>query len=281
MQATALACTSRRHNVPTAGDLWRLCHVNGRPHPVGYREQVTGQSRHFVLLNAEPREPRSLRQLAACWLQYVAPVAAMTARHCPFTAGEVLVTTALPISTPIAPSSSHSMPAACSLSVPSGAPAARPASLPTPGVAAPSHSAQPPRERAAATGASRSTLPPRSAAPLPRSTSERILLGRDRIRSAAEAGQRIRSYEVALDLDLSEFHFARLFRAAFGSSPHVYYDEVRAERARALLDEGLTEGEVARRIGFRRPAELRALLSKRGSTPPSAGETEPSDASAE
>ncbi|WP_437539725.1 helix-turn-helix domain-containing protein [Sorangium sp. So ce726] len=187
------------------------------------------------------------------------------------------MTTALPISTPLAPSSSHSMPAACSLSVPSGAPAARPASLPTPGVAAPIHSAQPPR----ATGVPRSTPPPRSAAPLPRSTSERILLGRDRIRSAAEAGQRIRSYEVALDLDLSEFHFARLFRAAFGSSPHVYYDEVRAERARALLHEGLTEGEVARRIGFRRPAELRALLSKRGSTPPPAGESEPSDASAE
>jgi len=105
---------------------------------------------------------------------------------------------------------------------------------------------------------------PRPQAPaLPRSTPERLQLGRERIRQAAEAGQRIRSYEVALDLDLSEFHFARLFRAAFGRSPHVYYDEVRAERARALLGEGLSEGDVARRIGFRRPAELRALLAKR------------------
>jgi len=105
---------------------------------------------------------------------------------------------------------------------------------------------------------------PRPQAPaLPRSTPERLQLGRERIRQAAEAGQRIRSYEVALDLDLSEFHFARLFRAAFGRSPHVYYDEVRAERARAWLGEGLSEGDVARRIGFRRPAELRALLAKR------------------
>lgn len=101
------------------------------------------------------------------------------------------------------------------------------------------------------------------APPLPRSTSDRMQLGRERIRQAAEAGQRIRSYEVALDLDFSEFHFARLFRAAFGRSPHVYYDEVRAERARALLGEGLSESDVARRIGFRRPAELRALLAKR------------------
>lgn len=198
------------------------------------------------------------------------------------------MTTALPISTPIAPSSSHSSPAARSLSVPatpiaapSGGSATRPAPLPASIAAAPSYSAQPPRERDAATVASRSTLPPRPTAPLPRNTSERLLLGRDRIRSAAEDGQRIRSYEIALDLDLSEFHFARLFRAAFGLSPHVYYDEVRAERARTMLREGLTEGEVARRIGFRRPAELRALLSKRGGALPPAGEAEASDASAE
>ncbi|WP_437595258.1 helix-turn-helix domain-containing protein [Sorangium sp. So ce590] len=126
-----------------------------------------------------------------------------------------------------------------------------------------------------------STLPPHPAAPLPRSTSERLLLGRDRIRSAAEEGHKIRSYELALALNLSEFHFARLFRAAFGLSPHVYYDEVRAERARTLLCEGHTEKEVARRIGFRRPAELRVLLSKRGGSLPPAGEAEASDASAE
>lgn len=107
-------------------------------------------------------------------------------------------------------------------------------------------------------------IPPAPAAPpLPRSTAERMVIARERIRAAAEAGQRIRSYEVALDVDLSEFHFARQFRAAFGRSPHVFYDEVRAERARALLAEGMGEGEVARRIGFRRPAELRALLAKR------------------
>jgi AraC-like DNA-binding protein len=109
------------------------------------------------------------------------------------------------------------------------------------------------------------TIPkiPSTAPAIPRTTPERMLVARDRIRAAAEAGQRIRSYEVALDLDLSEFHFARQFRAAFGRSPHVFYDEVRAAKARELLMEGMSEGDVARRIGFRRPAELRALLSKR------------------
>ncbi|HRI67070.1 MAG TPA: helix-turn-helix domain-containing protein [Polyangium sp.] len=98
---------------------------------------------------------------------------------------------------------------------------------------------------------------------IPRTTPERMLVARDRIRAAAENGQRVRSYEVALDLDLSEFHFARQFRAAFGRSPHVFYDEVRAQKAREYLAEGMNEGDVARRIGFRRPAELRALLAKR------------------
>lgn len=106
------------------------------------------------------------------------------------------------------------------------------------------------------------TAPPPSP-PVPATTAERMIVARARIHAAAMAGQRIRSYEVALDLDMSEFHFARQFRAAFDSSPHVYYDEIRAKRARELLAEGLSEGVVARRIGFRRPAELRALLAKR------------------
>ena len=98
---------------------------------------------------------------------------------------------------------------------------------------------------------------------VPQTTIERMYVARERIRAAAEAGQRIRSYEIALSVDMSEFHFARQFRLAYDRSPHVYYDEVRADSARKMLESGLSEGVVARRIGFRRPAELRALLEKR------------------
>lgn len=100
---------------------------------------------------------------------------------------------------------------------------------------------------------------------VPETLKERLALARERLRHSAEHGQRIRVYEVALDLDMSEFHFARQFRAAYGCSPHVYYDEVRAARARDLLKQGVSEGQAARRIGLRRPAELRALLEKRQS----------------
>lgn len=100
---------------------------------------------------------------------------------------------------------------------------------------------------------------------VPDTLNERLLVARDRLCLAAEHGLRIRVYEVALDLDMSEFHFARQFRAAFGCSPHVYYDEVRAARARDLLRKGVSQGQAARKIGLRRPAELRALLNKRQS----------------
>jgi AraC-like DNA-binding protein len=98
---------------------------------------------------------------------------------------------------------------------------------------------------------------------VPDKLEDRLTLARLRLRAAAENGDRIRVYEVALDLDMSEFHFARQFRAAFGCSPHVFYDEVRAARARAMLRAGCTQGQAARRIGLRRPAELRALLARR------------------
>lgn len=98
---------------------------------------------------------------------------------------------------------------------------------------------------------------------IPATTMDRLVMARQRLLDAARSGARIRTYEVALDLDMSEFHFARQFRLAFDCSPHVFYDQARAERARALLDEGLGEGVVARKIGLRRPAELRALLAKR------------------
>ena len=107
------------------------------------------------------------------------------------------------------------------------------------------------------------SAPARTRPSVPATTMERLLVARQRLLDAARSGARIRTYEVALDLDMSEFHFARQFRLAFECSPHVFYDQARAERARALLDEGLGEGTVARKIGLRRPAELRALLAKR------------------
>ena len=45
-----------------------------------------------------------------------------------------------------------------------------------------------------------------------------------------------------------------------------------------LLNEGLSESEVARRVGFRRPAELRALLTKRVDNAPDGADESDLDA---
>ena len=49
----------------------------------------------------------------------------------------------------------------------------------------------------------------------------------------------VRSSELEAATGLTRYDLARQFRAAFNQSPHVFYDEIRAERARTLLREGL------------------------------------------
>ena len=100
---------------------------------------------------------------------------------------------------------------------------------------------------------------------VPQAALDRLLMARVRLRQAAERGLRIIVYNLALDLDMSEFHFTREFHSAFGWSPLAYYNEVRAACARDLLREGLSQGAAARRVGLRRPAELRRLLARRSS----------------
>lgn len=100
---------------------------------------------------------------------------------------------------------------------------------------------------------------------VPEGALDRLLIARVRLRQAAERGLRIIVYNLALDLDMSEFHFTREFHSAFGWSPLAYYNEVRAACARDLLRQGLSQGAAARRVGLRRPAELRRLLARRSS----------------
>lgn len=57
--------------------------------------------------------------------------------------------------------------------------------------------------------------------------------------------------DLAALADLSEFHFARMFRISFGMAPHAWVMRTRLERARALLDDGrLSLQQLASRAGF-------------------------------
>ena len=68
---------------------------------------------------------------------------------------------------------------------------------------------------------------------------------------------------------LSEFHFARLFKATTGETPHAYLVRVRiVESMRLLQETRLDLGKVAERVGFRTHAHFsRAFRAYTGTAP--------------
>lgn len=58
--------------------------------------------------------------------------------------------------------------------------------------------------------------------------------------------------ELAAAACLSKFHFLRLFKMAFGKTPHQFVNDVRVRRAQELLQHASLEiHEIASRVGFR------------------------------
>jgi AraC-like DNA-binding protein len=56
--------------------------------------------------------------------------------------------------------------------------------------------------------------------------------------------------ELAAAVNLSPFHFARVFRRVTGMPPHTWLMQQRIARARALLQSGCLPLEVATQLGF-------------------------------
>ncbi|HTJ12381.1 MAG TPA: AraC family transcriptional regulator [Dinghuibacter sp.] len=82
-------------------------------------------------------------------------------------------------------------------------------------------------------------------------------------------------YAEAIDLDLiadeaafSKFHFLKLFKSAYGRTPHQYLIHVRLQKALELLDGDLAVSEVCYAVGFESVGSF-SLLFKRvhGCTP--------------
>jgi AraC-like DNA-binding protein len=77
--------------------------------------------------------------------------------------------------------------------------------------------------------------------------------------------------ELARVAGLSRFHFLRLFRDAFGATPHEYLTRVRLERAKSLLAaEERSVTDVCFDVGFSSLGSFSALFAERVGCPPSA-----------
>jgi AraC family transcriptional regulator len=69
---------------------------------------------------------------------------------------------------------------------------------------------------------------------------------------------------------VSKYHFLRLFRSAYGFSPHQYIQQLRIEKARGLLSHTDTPvSEVADLLGFVNSQSFSRLFSQRMGVSPS------------
>src|SRR6266852_1449062 len=67
----------------------------------------------------------------------------------------------------------------------------------------------------------------------------------------------LRLVELSSLVNMSPYHFARLFKRSAGVSPHPFLVQRRIEQARALLAaEPLSIAEIARSVGFRTPSHF-------------------------
>ncbi len=80
-------------------------------------------------------------------------------------------------------------------------------------------------------------------------TFRRLCRGRDLLASQYQSSVRLQ--QAAREACLSEFHFHRLFRAAFRQTPHDFLTQLRLDRARQLLASERTVTEVCFEVGYR------------------------------
>jgi len=79
---------------------------------------------------------------------------------------------------------------------------------------------------------------------------------------------------IADEAFFSKFHFIRLFRKAYGYTPHQYLTKVRINEARELLKKGMMVGDVCIAVGFDSPGSFTSLFRKNCGLTPSAFRSE-------
>jgi AraC-like DNA-binding protein len=82
--------------------------------------------------------------------------------------------------------------------------------------------------------------------------------------------ERIDLDNIADEANFSKFHFIRLFKAAYGKTPHHYLTQVRINKAMLLLGDNRPVTEVCFSVGFDSVTSFAALFKKLAGVSPSA-----------
>lgn len=76
--------------------------------------------------------------------------------------------------------------------------------------------------------------------------------------------------EIAGEASFSKFHFIRLFKMAYGKTPHQYLISVRIEKAKLHLQKEMTIGDVCFSVGFDSESSFTHLFKRMTKLTPSA-----------
>jgi AraC-like DNA-binding protein len=69
--------------------------------------------------------------------------------------------------------------------------------------------------------------------------------------------------QISNQAHFSKYHFLRLFKNAFGMSPHQYLTDLRISKSKILLKQRISPKEVCHRVGFESFPSFSALFKKR------------------
>jgi AraC-like DNA-binding protein len=92
------------------------------------------------------------------------------------------------------------------------------------------------------------------------SSYRRLLIARDVLRARYSEPLLLR--ELAASAGLSEFHFLRAYRAAFGETPHQHFTRLRLEHAKRALARGAAVTEVCFDVGYSSLGSFSTLFAR-------------------
>jgi AraC-like DNA-binding protein len=104
---------------------------------------------------------------------------------------------------------------------------------------------------------------------LPQATFIKLCRARDLLRDCL--GEPVALADAAAEADLSAWHFLRLFRRAFGETPHEFLTRLRIERAKDLLTvSGRSVTDICFDVGFSSLGSFSTLFARHVGASPAA-----------